>query len=219
MMLSTFAVSVTPLLKPRLGARFSRTWNGDIGQGLLIHLAYNPLNFRFRSGSDSGKTADGLTVWAPTIHSWPMSFGFFSCGRMLKTMIAVLVAALPIIPSYAAAATVNLDCSYERTLDVEKKLTSAAAGHLSVEIQFTPEGATKVTVNKSSRCDPRLAFVTDMEIGFACALDLPGQRISYTFTFDRHSGSLEQRFFFQGELEQIHYGRCKRCDAQEFDCK
>jgi hypothetical protein len=133
-------------------------------------------------------------------------------GRLsakLVSLVAVLLIVLTAIASYAAAATVNLDCTYERAFDVEKKSTSAATGHLSAQIQFTEEGVTKVIVSKGSRCDPRLGFVTDIEIGFACSLDLAGQRISYTFTFNRLSGSLEQRFFFGGKLEQIRYGRCK----------
>lgn len=127
----------------------------------------------------------------------------------LVSVVAVLLTAPTALASYAAAATVNLDCTYDRTLDVDKNSASAATGHLSAQIQYTEDGVTKVIVSKSSWCNPRLGFVTDMEIGFACSLDLAGQRISYTFTFDRLSGSLEQRFFSGGKLGRIRYGRCK----------
>jgi hypothetical protein len=133
---------------------------------------------------------------------------------MPKTLVAVLVAALPAVASYAAAGTVNLECAYERALDVDNNSTSGATGHLSAHIQFTEDAVTEVIVSKGSRCDPRFGFVTDMEIGFACGLDLAGQRISYTFTLSRISGLLEQRFFFRGKLRQIHYGRCKITTVQ-----
>jgi hypothetical protein len=128
---------------------------------------------------------------------------------MPKTLVAVIFVILPAIASCAQAATVKLDCTYQHALEGNEKSTSAAPGHFSAQIQFTDDEVTKITVGKSSRCDPRLAFVTDSEIGFACGIDLAGQRISYTFTLNRFKGSLEQRFFFDGKLKAIKFGQCQ----------
>jgi hypothetical protein len=125
---------------------------------------------------------------------------------MLKALFSATLAVLPASTFHATAGTINLDCTYERV--AEGKSTSNVPENFSAQIQFSDDQVTKITAGKGNRCDPRLAFVTDMEIGFACGIDLAGQRISYTFTLSRLTSSFEQRFFFAGKLKLIHFGRC-----------
>jgi hypothetical protein len=126
-----------------------------------------------------------------------------------KSMAAVPFVFLLVVPSTGAAATVNLLCSYEESLDTDRRITSPAHGELSAQIKFSEKQVTDITVSKSSWCNPSAAFVTETEIGFACAFDLAGQRISYSFTFDRLKGTFEQRFFVGGKLGQVSYGQCE----------
>jgi hypothetical protein len=128
---------------------------------------------------------------------------------MLKALVAASLAFLSASESNATAATINLDCSYEPVGEGEEKSASNVPEQFSAQIHFTGDQATKVTVGKGNQCDARLAFVTEMEIGFACGIDLAGQRISYTFTLNRLTSAFEQRFFFAGKLKLIHFGRCK----------
>jgi hypothetical protein len=114
-----------------------------------------------------------------------------------------------LLPSAGSATTVNLTCSYDQTLDVDKGTTSPITGQLSVQIQFSEEQVTRIIVSRGDWCDPGNALVTEMEISFACGFNLASQRITYSFTFNRSNGVLEQRFFIGGKLGQVHYGQCR----------
>lgn len=128
---------------------------------------------------------------------------------MLKALVAASLVFLCASASQAMAGTINLDCIYEAVVEGEEKSASTMLEHFSAQIHFTDDQVTKITVGKGNQCDARLAFVTDMEIGFACGIDLAGQRISYTFTLNRLTSAFEQRFFFAGKLKFIRFGRCK----------
>jgi hypothetical protein len=137
--------------------------------------------------------------------------GQFSRMKRARRCLALLCA-VPIAPSSAASAdvmrTFDLECAYERAFDIASKSIVAETGQFSAWIEFTDNAVSKVVSSKGSHCDPRLAFVDEMEVGFACGINLAAQRITYTFTFDKSSGSFEQRFFFGRQLSRIRYGRC-----------
>jgi hypothetical protein len=129
-------------------------------------------------------------------------------SRRCLAMLSVLEFALSGALSAAAAGALELECIYERAFDVESKSTSIETGQFSARIDFTGDAVSRVASGKGSHCNPRLAFVDEREVGFACGIDLAAQRITYTFTFDRSSGSFEQRFFSGRQLSRIRYGRC-----------
>lgn len=135
--------------------------------------------------------------------------------RAMHTRLVVFpILLLPIYSSINSAATLNLSCSYDHTVDARKGTQLPAAGQLSAQIQFSEENVTAITVSKGEWCDPNGAFVSDTEISFACGLDLAGQRISYSFTLNRVNGALEQRFFVGGKLAVVQYGHCKIAELQ-----
>lgn len=107
------------------------------------------------------------------------------------------------------AATIGLTCVSEKSLDVKRRIASPASGQFSAHIELFGEHVVGITVSKAHWCSPSGAFVTDREIGFACGLNLAGQRISYSFTFERLHGTFEQRIFVIGRLRQVNYGVCR----------
>ncbi|HEY7747061.1 MAG TPA: hypothetical protein VH933_00065 [Aestuariivirgaceae bacterium] len=126
---------------------------------------------------------------------------------MLKTLVASL-AVLPTISAFSVADTISLDCTYQNVLDVERQSNSVTTGNFSAHVQSTENGIAGAIV-KDAWCDPRSGLLSEMEISFACAIDMAGQRFSYTVTFNRLNSLLEQRFFIGGKLRLIYYGQCK----------
>lgn len=138
-------------------------------------------------------------------------------ARCCFAVLCVLHFALPGAASAAVVGTLDLECTYERTFDVKSKSISTETGQFSARIEVTDNTVSKVTSSKGSHCDHRLAFADEMEVGFACGIDLAAQRITYTFTFDKSTGSFEQRFFVGRQLNRIRYGRCKARNSASYD--
>ena len=114
---------------------------------------------------------------------------------------------LPIFSSDPAA-TIVLTCSYTESLEVKKQTTSPAAGQFSLQIQTSGERVVHLASSKGDWCDPNSGVITEIEISFACAFDLAGQRVSSTYTLNRVTGGLEQRLFMGGRLAKILFGHC-----------
>jgi hypothetical protein len=127
--------------------------------------------------------------------------------KIAKGIIASLF--LVALATIASAETLNLACFYDRTLHYKMGTTSRAKGEIFAQIELAAERVVQISINKGHWCDPRSAFVSATEISFACAFELPAQRISYSFTLNRIAGEFEQRVFLRGKLTIIHYGRCK----------
>lgn len=127
---------------------------------------------------------------------------------MRKRLAAVPFVLFFTVPSFGSTATIDLTCSYDQNFNVRKGITSPTTGRFSAKIRFSGEHVIRILVTRGDWCNPSNALATEMEISFACSLDLAGQRISYSFTFNRLDGDLEQRFFIAGKLGQIYYGQC-----------
>jgi hypothetical protein len=127
---------------------------------------------------------------------------------MRKGLAAAPFLLLAIFPTAGSGGTVSLTCSYDQTFDVKTRVTAPTTGELSVEIQFIEEQVTGIKLNQGGWCNKHDAFVSEMEISFPCAIDLAGQRLTFSFTFNRLNGALEQRFFIGSKLRLIRYGTC-----------
>jgi hypothetical protein len=123
--------------------------------------------------------------------------------RKVNKCVTVSLFLLPIMGSAGYAATLYLACSYHNLLD-----RFPAANSFSVQIQSSDEHVTSIKMSMGAWCDSRDGQVTSGEISFPCAIELAGQRISFSFTLDRLSGAFEQRSFFAGKLLQVHHGSC-----------
>jgi hypothetical protein len=135
-------------------------------------------------------------------------FGRGEATGLTKVLAAAALVPVPVFVGTAWAETVSLTCFSENSLDVKRNVTTPWFGRFSAQIKFSDERVTGIVTGQAHWCNLSGAFVTGEEIGFPCSFNLAGQRISYSFTLDRFSGTFEQRFFIGGKLRQVHYGRC-----------